>query len=113
MLPEISKSRQVSPVSGSMSACSTLVRTQRQPRPGGRRLNWRDVLVPFCGSANCCAQEQDHAFHGRPSSRSPHRWVVVEAAAGSPSGDYKLAMDSADRVRSSPGYALSVGNYES
>src|ERR1700722_15196306 len=66
-----------------------------------RRLNWLDVqnlldlLVPFCGLANCCAQEQDHAFHDRPSSRSPHRWVVAEAAAGSPSRDYKLAMDSA------------------
>jgi len=112
MLPEISKSRQGSPVSGSMSAFSTLVRAERQP-PGGRRLNGCDVLVPFCGSANCCAQEQDHAFHGRPSSRSPHRWVVAEAAAGSPSRDYKLAMDSADRVRTSHGYALSVGNYES
>jgi hypothetical protein len=108
-----------------MSACSTLVRTERQPRLGVRRLNWLDVQtlldvqnlldvqLPFCGLANCCAQEQDHAFHDRPSLKSPHRWVVAEAAAGSPSRDYKLAMDSADHVRSSHGYALSVGNCES
>jgi len=114
VLPKISKSRQVSPVSGSMSACSALVWPGRQPRLGVRRLNWLDdVLVPFRGLANCCAQEQDHAFHDRPSSRSPHRWVVAEAAAGSPSRDYKLAMEAAGRVRSSHGYALSVGNSES
>jgi hypothetical protein len=109
----------VSPVPRSTSVCSTLVRTGRQPRLGVRRLNRLDVQtlfdaqVPFCGLANCRAQKQDHAFHDRPSSRSPHRWVVAEAAGGSPSRDYKFAMEPANHVRSSRGYALSAGNCES
>jgi hypothetical protein len=43
VLLKISKSRQVSPVSGSMSACSTLMWSRRQPRLGVRRLSWLDV----------------------------------------------------------------------